>query len=138
VLSIITGGGQWVEIKIPADPLYQHLLLTAEKKFWHGVERGETPGAPGSGAPKKNRNAFKYAGRDRTAETSSGVDRTVAEAAARHRVIEDPFHRGDAPAVRVRPPLASWNAGAATSSEAEGANRRAHGNGRADAAPSPC
>ena len=33
-LSIITGGGKWVEIKIAADPLYQHLLLTAEKKFW--------------------------------------------------------------------------------------------------------
>lgn len=33
VLSIITGGGKWVEIKIHADPLYQHLLLTAEKKF---------------------------------------------------------------------------------------------------------
>lgn len=32
-LSIITGGGKWVEIKIYADPLYQHLLLTAEKKF---------------------------------------------------------------------------------------------------------
>jgi hypothetical protein len=43
VLSIITGGGQWVEIAIPADPLYQHLLLTAEKKFWHCVESGETP-----------------------------------------------------------------------------------------------
>ena len=25
-LSIITGGGKWVEIKINADPLYQHLL----------------------------------------------------------------------------------------------------------------
>src|SRR5215831_20781460 len=34
VLSVITGGGKWVEIAIPADPLYQHLLLTAEKKFW--------------------------------------------------------------------------------------------------------
>jgi hypothetical protein len=33
VLSIITGGGKWVEVSIPADPLYQHLLLTAEKKF---------------------------------------------------------------------------------------------------------
>jgi putative phage-type endonuclease len=32
-LSIITGGGRWVEITIPADPLYQHLLLTAEKSF---------------------------------------------------------------------------------------------------------
>jgi predicted phage-related endonuclease len=27
VLSIITGGGKWVEMTIPADPLYQHLLL---------------------------------------------------------------------------------------------------------------
>jgi hypothetical protein len=32
-LSIITGGGKWVELTIPADSLYQHLLLTAEKKF---------------------------------------------------------------------------------------------------------
>jgi hypothetical protein len=31
VLSIITGGGKWVEIKIPADSLYQHLLLTAKR-----------------------------------------------------------------------------------------------------------
>src|SRR6266571_9169799 len=43
VLSIITGGGKWVEISIPADPLYQHLLLTAEKKFWRCVENGEPP-----------------------------------------------------------------------------------------------
>jgi hypothetical protein len=41
VLSIITGGGKWVELTIPADPLYQHLLLTAEKKFC--VESGEAP-----------------------------------------------------------------------------------------------
>ena len=38
-----TGGGKWVEITIPADPLYQHLLLTAEKKFWRCVESGEPP-----------------------------------------------------------------------------------------------
>ena len=43
VLSIITGGGKWVEMTIPADPLYQHLLLTAEKKFWRCVESGEIP-----------------------------------------------------------------------------------------------
>lgn len=42
-LSIITGGGKWVEITIPADPLYQHLLFTAEKKFWRCVETGEPP-----------------------------------------------------------------------------------------------
>jgi predicted phage-related endonuclease len=43
VLSIITGGGKWLEITIPADPLYQHLLLTAERKFWRCVETGEPP-----------------------------------------------------------------------------------------------
>jgi predicted phage-related endonuclease len=43
VLSIITGGGKWVEMTIYADPLYQHLLLTAEKKFWRCVVSGETP-----------------------------------------------------------------------------------------------
>jgi hypothetical protein len=43
VLSIITGGGKWVELTIPADPLYQHLLLTAEKAFWRCVQTGETP-----------------------------------------------------------------------------------------------
>src|ERR1700675_4325124 len=42
-LSIITGGGKWVEIAITADPLYQHLMLTAEKKFWRCVESGEPP-----------------------------------------------------------------------------------------------
>jgi predicted phage-related endonuclease len=42
-LSVITGGGKWVEIKLSADPLYQHLLLTAEKKFWRCVESGEPP-----------------------------------------------------------------------------------------------
>jgi hypothetical protein len=26
---------------IPADPLYQHLLLTAERKVWRCVESGE-------------------------------------------------------------------------------------------------
>ena len=43
VLSIITGGGKWIEITVHADPLYQHLLLTAEKKFWRCVQSGEPP-----------------------------------------------------------------------------------------------
>jgi YqaJ-like viral recombinase domain len=42
-LSIITGGGKWVEIAIAADCLCQHLLLTAEKKFWRCVQFGDTP-----------------------------------------------------------------------------------------------
>jgi predicted phage-related endonuclease len=42
-LSIITGGGKWIEISISADPLYQHVLLTVEKKFWRCVENSEPP-----------------------------------------------------------------------------------------------
>jgi predicted phage-related endonuclease len=52
VLSIITGGGKWVEMTIPADPLYQHLLLTAEKKFWRCVESGEAPHLFGVETPR--------------------------------------------------------------------------------------
>src|SRR5215813_10365958 len=37
VLSIITGGGKWVEITIPMDPLYLSVLVSAEKKFWRCV-----------------------------------------------------------------------------------------------------
>jgi predicted phage-related endonuclease len=43
VLSVITGGGKWVEILAHADPLYQHLIITAERKFWRCVENGEPP-----------------------------------------------------------------------------------------------
>jgi predicted phage-related endonuclease len=43
VLSIITGGGKWVEILIPMDPLYLSVLVSAEKKFWRCVQSGETP-----------------------------------------------------------------------------------------------
>jgi predicted phage-related endonuclease len=52
VLSIITGGGKWMEITIPADCLYQHLLLTAEKKFWRCVENGEPPRLFGLDPPR--------------------------------------------------------------------------------------
>jgi predicted phage-related endonuclease len=43
VLSIITGGGKWVEIMIPIDPLYLSVLVSAEKKFWRCVQSGEAP-----------------------------------------------------------------------------------------------
>jgi predicted phage-related endonuclease len=42
-LSIITGGGKWVEITIPMDPLYLTILVSAEKKFWRCVQSGEAP-----------------------------------------------------------------------------------------------
>jgi predicted phage-related endonuclease len=59
VLSIITGGGKWVEMTIPADPLYQHLLLTAEKKFWRCVETGETPHLFGVEPPRPRLEAVR-------------------------------------------------------------------------------
>jgi hypothetical protein len=52
VLSVITGGGKWVEITTHADPLYQHLIITAERKFWRCVERGEPPCLFGIEPPK--------------------------------------------------------------------------------------
>ena len=54
-LSIITGGGKWVEVVVWADPLYQHLLLTAERKFWRCVISGETPRLFGVEPPRARR-----------------------------------------------------------------------------------
>lgn len=59
VLSIITGGGKWVEITVHADPLYQHLLLTAEKKFWRCVQSGEPPALFGIEPPRPRLAAVK-------------------------------------------------------------------------------
>ncbi len=58
-LSVITGGGKWVEIAIPADPLYQHLLPTAEKKFWRCVESGEPPRLFGIEPPRPRLEAVR-------------------------------------------------------------------------------
>jgi predicted phage-related endonuclease len=52
VLSVITGGGKLVEILAHADPLYQHLIVTAERKFWRCVETGEEPKLFGIEPPK--------------------------------------------------------------------------------------
>ena len=59
VLSVITGGGKWVEITSHADPLYQHLIVTAERKFWRCVESGETPRLFGVEPPKPRIEAIR-------------------------------------------------------------------------------
>ena len=59
VLSIITGGGKWVEIKTTPDPLYQHLIVTAERKFWRCVEAGEVPRLFGIEPPKPRIEAIR-------------------------------------------------------------------------------
>jgi predicted phage-related endonuclease len=59
VMSVITGGGKWVEIKTGADPLYQHLIVTAERKFWSCVEHGETPRLFGVEPPRPRIEAIR-------------------------------------------------------------------------------
>jgi predicted phage-related endonuclease len=59
VLSVITGGGKWVEIATHADPLYQHLIVTAERKFWRCVENGEPPRLFGAEPPRPRIEAIR-------------------------------------------------------------------------------
>jgi predicted phage-related endonuclease len=59
VLSVITGGGKWVEIGVNGDPLYQHLLLTAERKFWRCVQTGEPPRLFGIEPPRPRLEAVR-------------------------------------------------------------------------------
>src|SRR3982751_1965300 len=86
VLSIITGGGKWVEMTIPADPLYQHLLLTAERKFWRCVENGEPPRLFGIEPPRAKIEAVRIV--DMSASNSwaefAGVFRRTRLAHAEH------------------------------------------------------
>jgi predicted phage-related endonuclease len=86
VLSIITGGGKWVEIGVSADPLYQHLLLTAEKKFWRCVESGEPPRLFGVEPPRPRIEAVRIV--DMSASNSwaefAGVFRSTRVAFLEH------------------------------------------------------
>jgi predicted phage-related endonuclease len=61
VLSIITGGGKWVEITIPMDPLYLSVLVSAEKKFWRCVQSGETPHLINAEPPRPRIEAIRIA-----------------------------------------------------------------------------
>jgi predicted phage-related endonuclease len=65
VLSVITGGGKWVEILAHADPLYQHLIVTAERKFWRCVEGGDETAAVWGRAAKAKGRSYSRCGHDR-------------------------------------------------------------------------
>jgi predicted phage-related endonuclease len=82
-LSIITGGGKWVEIAIAADPLYQHLLLTAEKKFWRCVSSGEPPRLFGVEPPRPRIEAVR--------SVDMAQSNSWAEFAARFRSTRSAF-----------------------------------------------
>jgi predicted phage-related endonuclease len=83
VLSIITGGGKWVEIAIPVDPLYLSVLVSAEKKFWRCVQSGEVPHLINAEPPRARVEAIRI------------VDMTMsnswAEFAALYRKTRDAF-----------------------------------------------
>ena len=86
VLSVITGGGKWVEITTHADPLYQHLIVTAERKFWRCVESGEPPRLFGAEPPRPRIEAIRIV--DMTASNAwaefSGVFARTRDAHLEH------------------------------------------------------
>ncbi len=86
VLSIITGGGKWVEISIPMDPLYLSLLVAAEKKFWRCVQSGEEPHLINAESPRARIEAIRIV--DMTASNSwaefAGMFRRTRQAYLQH------------------------------------------------------
>jgi predicted phage-related endonuclease len=86
VLSVITGGGKWVEIATHADPLYQHLVVTAERKFWRCVESGDPPRLFGVEPPKPRIEAVRIV--DMSASNSwaefAGLFRSTRQAFLEH------------------------------------------------------
>jgi hypothetical protein len=98
VLSVITGGGKWVEITTHAEPLYQHLIVTAERKFWRCVESGEPPRLFGVEPPKPriqavrivDMSAIRPNGPDEAERLSSCIDENVGIEADHHRSCVPP------------------------------------------------
>jgi len=86
VLSVITGGGKWAEITTHTDPLYQHLIVTAERKFWRCVESGEPPRLFGVEPPKPRIEAVRIV--DMSASNSwtefAGLFRNTRQAFLEH------------------------------------------------------
>ena len=74
----------------PSDPLYQHVLLTAEKKFWRCVESGEPPRLFGAEPPRPRIEAIRIV--DMSASNAwaefSGVFRRTREAYLEHETAK--------------------------------------------------
>jgi hypothetical protein len=85
-LSIITGGGKWVEITVHMDPLYLSVLVAAEKKFWRCVQSGEVPHLINAEPPRPRIEAIRIV--DMSASNSwaefAGLFRSTWEAFADH------------------------------------------------------
>ena len=73
VLSIINGGGKWVEATVDADPVYQTVLIAARSAFWQAVRNGHParpvrPRAaktPRGGCPHRRHVDLQFMGRVR-------------------------------------------------------------------------
>jgi predicted phage-related endonuclease len=83
VLSIITGGGKWVEIAVPMDPLYLSVLVQAEKKFWRCVQSGEVPHLINAEPPRPRIEAIRI--------VDMNSSNSWAEVAALFRSTRDAF-----------------------------------------------
>jgi predicted phage-related endonuclease len=112
VLSVITGGGKWVEITTHADPLYQHLIITAERKFWRCVESGDPPTLFGVNPPKPRIEALRIVDMStsnawaefadtflRTREAHSEHERAKAEL---KRLMPDDAHQAIGRGIRAK------------------------------------
>jgi predicted phage-related endonuclease len=90
VLSIITGGGKWVEITIPMDPLYLSVLVQAEKKFWRCVQSGEVPHLINAEPPRARIEAIRIV--DMSSSNSwaefAGIFRNTREAYLEHERVK--------------------------------------------------
>jgi hypothetical protein len=85
-LSIVTGGGQWLSVKVAADPLYQHLLVTAERNFWRSVVTGEPPRLFNAEPPRPRVTAVRRVDMSGSNSWSefAGIFRRTREAHAQH------------------------------------------------------
>jgi predicted phage-related endonuclease len=92
VLSVITGGGKWVEITIHADPVYQQLLIVAERRFWRCVESGEAPCLFGAEAPRPRIEAVRSVD---MSGSSSWAEFAVLYCRTRPAVIEHEKAKGE-------------------------------------------
>ena len=87
VLSVITGGGKWVEITTHADPLYQHLIVTAERKFWRCVESGQPPRLFEALMPEDAKEAIGHGVRAKRSK-SGAVSFDLLEAEGTHAALQ--------------------------------------------------
>jgi predicted phage-related endonuclease len=91
-LSVITGGGKWVEILAHGDPLYQHLIITAERKFWRCVETGESPHLFGVEPPKPRIEAVRVVD---MSESNSWAELADLFRSTRHAFLEHERSKAD-------------------------------------------